>query len=198
MHRKLSFYRGSKEKQRQEKSNLVQEHICLVSAAVSMQDKRKFAASLLATTVGDDTGSRYFWGLIDTATADTAAMRFEAMDGVGALYSYIRCNDDKAGEVMDIVRSIFADLASNGVSEGELEKAKNKVLSAITISSETPMGRLINLGFNWVYLKQYRSMAEDVEAIKKVRLDDVNELIYEFNPGDYTQLSIGPGKQDSA
>ena len=54
------------------------------------------------------------------------------------------------------------------------------------------MGRLTSLGFNWVYLKEYRSVSDDIEAIKSVTVDDVNAVIAEFDPADFTQLSIGP------
>ncbi|HEG44144.1 MAG TPA: insulinase family protein, partial [Phycisphaerales bacterium] len=127
--REISFFEGTREKQHNEKANLVREHICLVSPAVSAQDERRFAASLLAVILGDYTGSRYFWGLVDTALAEIAAMQFESMDGVGALYSYIRCSSENADKVMEIVASIFADVAKNGVTEDELQKAKNKALS---------------------------------------------------------------------
>ena len=190
--RKLSFFSGSMGKKRLEKVNLVREHICLVSPSVSMQDERKFAASLLGIIIGDETGSRYFWSLVDSAIAETAAMQNEAMDGVGALYSYIQCSRENVSKVMEIIREIFDNLHENGVSQEELQKAKNKVLSAITIKSETPMGRLINLGFNWVYLNQYRGVADDVQSVKSVSVEDVNALIAEFKPGEFTQLSIGP------
>jgi hypothetical protein len=35
-------------------------------------------------------------------------------------------------------------------------------------------------------------MADDVEAVKAVTVGDVNAIIAEFNPGDFTQLSMGP------
>ena len=54
------------------------------------------------------------------------------------------------------------------------------------------MGRLVDLGFNWTYLQQYRTIADDVNAIKAVTVDDVHSLIEQFNPADFTQLSIGP------
>ncbi|MBA7482247.1 hypothetical protein ES707_17731 [subsurface metagenome] len=57
------------------------------------------------------------------------------------------------------------------------------------------MGRLIDLGFNWTYLEQYRTVEDDIGAIKAVTVDDVNELIEQFNPGDFTQLSIGPAQE---
>ncbi len=190
--REISFFAGTREKQRKEKANLVREHICLVSPAVSAQDERRFAASLLAVILGDYTGSRYFWGLVDTALAEIAAMQFESMDGVGAFYSYIRCSSENAEKVMKIIASIFADIAKDGVTEDELQKAKNKVLSALTIKNETPMGRLVDLGFNWVYLKQYRPIDEDIVAVNAVTVDGINAIVNEFKPGDFTQFSIGP------
>lgn len=194
--RQLSFFGGSRDKQRQVKANLVREHICIISPAVSMQDERRFAMSLLATIVGDDTGSRYFWAMVDPAIAETAAMQFDSMDGVGVLYSYIRCSPENAAKVLDITRVIFDDLAEKGITEDELGKAKNKVLSALTIKSEQPMGRLVNLGFNWVYTQQYRSIADDVAAIKAISVADVNALITEFDLRGFTRFSIGPASAD--
>ena len=190
--RKLGHSEGSRKKERLEKANLAREHICLMSAGVSAQDPRRFAASLLGTIIGDDVGSRFFWELVDKALAEAASMQFGAMDGTGAFCSYIRCSSENVTKVLDIVRSIFGDLAKSGIAEGELTKAKNKILSALVIKNELPMGRLGDLGSNWIYLEQYRTIEDDVAAIKFVTVEAVNELIEQFRPGDFTQLSLGP------
>jgi predicted Zn-dependent peptidase len=190
--RKLDHSEGSRKKERVEKPNLVREHICLMSAGVSAQDPRRFAASLLGMIIGDDVGSRFFWDLVDKALAEAASMQFGAMDGTGVFCSYIRCSSENVVKVLDIVRNIFDDLEKIGITEDELTKAKNKVLSALVIKNELPMGRLIDLGFNWTYLEQYRTIEDDVNAIKTVTVDDVNSLIEQFRPEDFTQLSLGP------
>ncbi len=192
--RQLQDCRGSRKKDRIEKSNLAREHICLMSPAVAAQDQRRFAASLLAVVIGDDVGSRFFWELVDKALAETASMQFEAMDGTGAFYSYISCSSENTAKVLDIVQNIFESLNKSGITEDELRKAKNKILSALVIKNELPMGRLVDLGFHWIYLQQYRTIADDVNAIKAVTVDDVHSLIKHFNPADFTQLSIGPIK----
>jgi predicted Zn-dependent peptidase len=56
------------------------------------------------------------------------------------------------------------------------------------------MGRLVDLGFNWIYLKEYRTIEDDINAIRAVTADDIGSLIEQFNPGDFTQLSIGPAQ----
>ena len=192
--RELKHYTGSKKQKRIEKANLVREHICLMSPAVSAQDERRFAASLLGAIIGDDVGSRFFWELVDKALAEIAAMMFGAMDGTGLFCSYIRCSSENVSKVLDIVRRIFQTLSENGVTEDELIKVKNKLLSALVIKNELPMGRLVEIGFNWQYLKQYRTIDEDVNAIKAVTIDDIHSLLKEFNPGDFTQLSMGPAR----
>lgn len=190
--RKLQHTGGSRKKERISKPNLVREHICLMSDAVSFQDPARFAAGILGTIIGDDVGSRFFWELVDVALTEAASMQFSPMDGTGVFYSYIRCSSDNVEQVLDIVRNIFNDISKEGITQNELEKAKNKILSELVIKNELPMGRLVDLGFNWVYLKKYHTIEEQVDAIKAVTVKDINSLIELYNPINFTQFSIGP------
>ena len=119
-------------------------------------------------------------------------MEFAPMDGTGANCTYIRCSSENTPKVMEIVNKIFADLAKSGVTADELAKAKNKVLSALVIKNELPMGRLVDLGFNWTYLGQYRTVEQDVDAIKAVTVADINSLIKDYPLGEFAQFSLGP------
>ena len=190
--RNIADYLGCKKNARLEKANLTCEHICLISAAVSAQDARRYAALLLATIVGDDVGSRFFWGLVDRALAETAVMHFMGMDGTGAFCSYIRCARDSVNKALETVSAIFCHLRQKGITPEELTTARNKILSMLVIKNELPMGRLGDLGLNWTYLHQYRTIEEEVDAIKAVTVADINRMIEEFRLGDFTQVSIGP------
>jgi predicted Zn-dependent peptidase len=163
-----------------------------MSPAVSYQDQRVYAATLLAKIIGDDTGSRFFWELVDSAIAETATMHCEAMDGVGAFYSYIRTEKQNSDKAIEIIRKIFNSLNKEKISVDELQKAKNKVLSGITIKNEIPMGRLIELGINWMYLEKYRPIEEEIQLVKKVTQADMQELIEEFPLTKWTQWTLGP------
>lgn len=193
--RKLEHSNGSKKTQRIGKENLVREHVCLISAGVSAQDPRRYTASLLGTIIGDDVGSRYFWELVDKALAETATMQFGAMDGTGVFYSYISCGSENSDKVLFAINDIFQSLSKDGITEDELRKAKNKVLSALVIKNELPMGRLIDIGLNQIYLEQYRTIEDDICAINAVTINDVNNLIEDLNPGEFTQLIMGPNQK---
>jgi predicted Zn-dependent peptidase len=138
-----------------------------------------------------------FWELVDKALAEVAAMHFGPMDGTGVFYSYIRCSSGNVPKVLDTVSGIFRGLSQDGVTDDELRKAKNKILSALVIKNELPMGRLTDLGFNWIYQQRYRTIEEDVSAVKAVTIEDIHSLIEQFKPGDFTQLSIGPADTET-
>ena len=190
--RKTEYFAGTAKKEHKKKKNLTCRHISLMSPTVSYQDDRADAATLLAKIIGDDVGSRFFWKLVDTAIAETATMHCEAMDGVGAYYSYIRTPEENCSKVLQIVEDIFKSLQKEKISADELQKAKNKVLSAITIKNEIPMERLAELGINWTYLKKYRPIEEEIEKVKKVTIDDLTALMQEFPLMPFTQFSLGP------
>jgi predicted Zn-dependent peptidase len=190
--RVLCHFEGTRQKVRTEKSNLKREHICLMHTGVSAQDPRRFAAALLSMIVGDDYGSRFYWELVDKALAEEAAMHFGPMDGTGLFYCYLRCGTPNATRVVSIADGIFQDLVRNGITNEELTKAKNKVLSALVLKNELPMGRLGDLGSNWMYLGEYRSIEQDVAAVKAVTADEVNRLVHEIDLDRYTQYSLGP------
>lgn len=192
--RKITDTRGGRDKKRMGKPNLSREHVCLVSPSVRAQSDKRFAAALLSMIVGDDVGSRFFWELVDKAIVETASLDFAPMDGTGANYTYIRCSSENTAKAMEIISRIFDDLTKTGVTEDELTKAKNKVLSSLVIKNEIPMGRLVDLGFNWTYLGRYRKIEEDVNAIKAVTVAEINALLKEYPLGEFAQYSLAPAQ----
>ena len=190
--RPITHFPGSFETGRRVQPNMAREHIAIMSQGLSYQDKRRHVASLLTAILGDDTCSRYYWALVDKALAETAAMSIDTMDGTGMLYSYLKCSSDHLTEVLDVVRRLFTEVGQQGVTEDELRIAKNKKLSALVLRNELPIGRLIDLGLSWAYLKDHRLIQEDIDAIKGVTAQEVRDLAAEIDPSRFTLYSMGP------
>jgi predicted Zn-dependent peptidase len=189
--RKLVHVEGTKRKTRTRKPNLNREHACLMHTGVSAQDPRRFAAWLLGVIIGDDHGSRFYWELVNKALVDEATMFSSYMDGTGAFYSLIECAGQNSPRVLEIVDAVFRDVYEKGVAEDELERARNKTLSSMVVRNELPMGRLDHLGSNWLYLGDYRSIEDDVNAIKAVTAREINALAREIDVTSYTRYSLG-------
>ncbi len=190
--RQLSDFHGTGGQEMVLKDKVVREHICLMTAAPSAQSPLRYAAGVLGNIIGDDTNSRLYWLLVDTALADAAEMEYEGMDQTGAFYIYLSCDPVQTEKVLQIVRDELVRVRQEGVSETELEASRNKIASALTLNGELPMGRLAPLGLGWTYRGKYRSMAEDLAAVQAVSREDVQKLLSDYPLEQVTTLGLGP------
>jgi predicted Zn-dependent peptidase len=170
----------------------LQQHVMQMAPAPPADSPLRYAADILSVIVGDDTGSRFFWELIDPGVAETADLGYTDFDGSGAYMCYFSCAPDEARANVERVRSIFNDINRNGVKEVELAQARSKVASRIVLRSERPMGRLSSLGHNWVHRDEYRRVEDDLETLRNLKLADIRELLEAYPLEQLTTSTVGP------
>jgi len=169
-----------------------QQHCMMMSPAPDGRDPLRFAAEILSVIVGDDTGSRLYWDLVDPGLADSAELNYNEYDGCGAWFTYFNGEPDRTEENLALIRDILASVNRDGITPEELEQARNKVCSRIVLRGERPMGRLGSLGNNWLYRKEYRTLQDDISAIKSVTPDQIRELLDRYPLDTLTTITIGP------
>jgi predicted Zn-dependent peptidase len=174
------------------KESSVQQHIMQMGVAPKGTDKLRFAAELLAVVVGDDSGSRLFWELVDPGHVESADLGYNEYDGAGTWMTYLSCMPDDVEENIARMKSVFDEVNENGIRSDELEQAKNKVASRIVLRGERPMGRLSSLGGNWVYRKEYSSVADDLAIVRGLSLTDVGNLLERYPIRFDTTVGVGP------
>jgi predicted Zn-dependent peptidase len=170
----------------------LQQHIMQMATAPPADSPLRYAADILSVIVGDDTGSRFFWELIDPGHAETADLGYTDFDGSGAYMCYFSCAPDETPANLERVRSIYDDINRNGVKEVELAQARSKVASRIVLRSERPMGRLSSLGHNWVHRNEYRRVEDDLETLRNLKLSDIRELLEAYPLEQLTTSTVGP------
>lgn len=174
------------------KSGTVQEHVAQMSPAPSSASPLRFAAEILSVIVGDDSNSRLYWELIEPGDAEAAELGYNDYDGSGAFMTFLSCRPEDTARLLAKIGELYDDINQNGVTEAELEQAKNKVASRIVLRSERPMGRLSALGSNWVYRKQYRSVEDDLNTLHQLTTDDIAEMLKQYPLGQQSTVAIGP------
>jgi predicted Zn-dependent peptidase len=174
------------------KPTVAQEHVVLLAPAPAANDPLRHAADLLANALGDDSGSRLYWELVDPGHADSADSSFHEYEGTGIYYTAFSGEPANAAANLERVRRVFADVQKNGLSAEELHQAKSKVLSRVVRGSERPMGRLQALGMAWTYLGTYRSVDDELNAFEAVTLDTVRETLSRYPITNLTTLAFGP------
>jgi predicted Zn-dependent peptidase len=173
----------------------VQQHIMQMGIAPKGTDKRRFAAELLSVIVGDDCGSRLFWELVDPGYVEAADLGYNEYDGAGTWMTYLSCMPDEVEKNLARMQNVFDEVNRNGVTAEELEQAKNKVASRIVLRGERPMGRLTSLGANWVYRGEYNDVADDLQIVRGLSLQDMTELLQVFPIVMNTTVGVGPRKE---
>ncbi|MEZ6053891.1 MAG: pitrilysin family protein [Planctomycetaceae bacterium] len=170
----------------------LQQHVMQIAAAPAAADDLRFAADLLSVIVGDDAGSRLYWELVDPGHAEAAEVGYNEYDGSGTWMTYLSCAPEETLTNLGRIQSVYERVNQEGVSEDELEQARNKALSRIVLRSERPMGRLSSLGSNWVYRNEYRSVTDDLNAYRAITPDDIRRLLERYPLAQTTTVAVGP------
>ncbi|HXG09146.1 MAG TPA: pitrilysin family protein [Gemmataceae bacterium] len=174
------------------KEKVVQEHVFLISPGPPVNSPLRYAADTLALIVGDDSGSRLYWALIDPGLADTADCSFHDYEGTGSFYTSFSCEPGLTQKNLALVHRVLAAVQHDGVTEEELRQAKSKILSRVVRGSERPMGRMQAIGMNWVYLHKYRTVDEELQAFDAVSRKTIRKLLDRYPIDQVTTLALGP------
>jgi predicted Zn-dependent peptidase len=174
------------------REKLVQEHVILVAPGPAADDPLRHAADLLAMAVGDDSGSRLYWELVDPGKADSADCGFHEYEGTGTFYTSFSGEPAAAEENLAAVMNVLHEVQSGGIRFEELEQARSKMLSRVVRGSERPKGRMQAIGMAWTYQREYRSVDDDLKAYRAVTLNHVRAVLERFPLDKVTTLALGP------
>jgi predicted Zn-dependent peptidase len=163
-----------------------------VADAPALESDDRYAAHLLATILGDHTGSRLYWGLVDPGLAQVAELWFHEYNQAGAFVTFLGCQPEETQANLTRIGEIYRSAIAQGLSEDDLAQAKNKVLARSVLRSERPMGRLGSLGYHWMYRHAYLSVKEELDAFNRVTLGDVGRLLHDWPLWPLTIVSVGP------
>jgi predicted Zn-dependent peptidase len=188
--RELSRFAGTAKQRVFKKANLSQAHAVLISEGVSAQDSERYPMALLSTMLGDSSGSRMYWDLINTGLAESAGVDSDERDGAGCFSAYLSTSPDRLEQVISIAKQILS--SPREFSDQDLDRAKAKVCSRIVLDGEMPMGRLMALGLEWTYRKQSTPLSAIIESVRGVTREDINSALERFTLSSWAEYRLLP------
>ena len=171
---------------------LTREHLVLLADAPSAEHRHRHAAELLAVAVGDDTGSRLFWELVDPGVVDAADVSYSEFNGSGLWSTGLSCEPKRCAEVLTKAARVLGEVTAKGVSFDELDRARNKVGSQLVLRSEQPMGRLLPLVFDWQQRGEYVPLDDELARFDAVTPADIKAMLKRFSMNFFTAVGVGP------
>lgn len=141
-------------------------------------DPMRYALRMLCTILADDSGSRLFWELIDTGRAETATIWPHSFEECGCMMGYLCCAPEDAEENVTVVSRAIQQVLESGVTERELELARNKVTSSLVLSDERPSNRLFAVGQSWLVRRQYEPLDVILSRYRSVTSQDILDVAH--------------------
>ncbi len=169
-----------------------QQHVILLTAGPPPDSPLCYAANVLSLAIGDNTGSRLYWALIDPGRADAADFDYHENHGAGSFCSYYTCDPNNAADNLKIVQDLLGEVQRHSITAEELQIAKNKIASRIVRASERPMGRLGSIAGMWIYTGEYRDVDRELALYDAVTLDAIRECLDRYPIDAATIVAYGP------
>jgi predicted Zn-dependent peptidase len=175
-----------------------QAHMFYGMEGVARSDERRFAMGVLASALGGGMSSRLFQEIREKRGLAYSVYAYaQQFAGSGQIGFYAGCNPTKAIEVIEIIREVLADVAENGMSHEEIERAKGAVRGSLVLSQEDSGSRMSRIGKNEIVYGQVMGFDEILKAISRVNPTDVREIASEFLTKSPTLALVGPFKSEA-
>jgi predicted Zn-dependent peptidase len=175
-----------------------QAHMFYGMEGVARADERRFAMGVLSAALGGGMSSRLFQEIREKRGLAYSVYAYaQQFAGTGLLGFYAGCNPSKAVEVVEIIRSVLADVADNGMAHEEIERAKGAVRGSLVLSQEDTGSRMSRIGKNEIVYGQVMDFDDILKAISRVSPEDIHEIASEFLVKTPTLALVGPFKNES-
>lgn len=174
------------------KPESTQQYLIQLANGPSSQDEDRFAARVLTTILGDDSGSRMYWEFLDSGLAEAAGMGNYEYDGAGLIMTFVCCAPEQAQENLERMKKLQGRAIVERVTQKELEQAKRKISSHIILSSERTESRMFSVGAQWLKNNDYKTPGEIAAVYDAVTLEQVNAIAQKFPLVENMTLCVGP------
>lgn len=93
------------------------------------------------------------------------------------IWGYMQTKNESKDDAINVIKSEFLKFVKDGVSQDELNSAKNFLLGSVVLQKETMFGR-INIKQKEFYMgEEFGEFERTLEKIKALNLDDLNNFI---------------------
>ncbi len=172
-----------------------QAHMFYGMEGVARHDDRRFAMGILASALGGGMSSRLFQEIREKRGLAYSVYGYaQQYAGSGQIGFYAGCKPAKAVEVLEIIREVLADVADNGMSHEEIERAKGAVRGSLVLSQEDSGSRMSRIGKNEIVYGRVMGFDDILKAVSKVNEADIREIASAFLTKTPTLALVGPFK----
>ncbi|ABO50466.1 peptidase M16 domain protein [Desulforamulus reducens MI-1] len=171
-----------------------QVHMVIGAPGLRLDDDSLYIAQVINTVLGGGLSSRLFQeireqrGLVYSVYSYHSSYHDTGIFGV-----YAGLSKQNVNNAMELIFKEIKDIKQNGISQKELQRAKDQLKGNLLLSLESVNTHMSRLGKSELYLGKVYSPEEIVEKLNRVTLEDTVRVAEElFQPDKFSMAAIGP------
>ncbi|WP_297405768.1 pitrilysin family protein [uncultured Cetobacterium sp.] len=170
-----------------------QVHLCFNTKGVSNLDDNRIPVSVISNVLGGNMSSRLFQEIREERGLAYSVYSYSSSFDEGGLFTiYAGTTHENYKEVIEIIESELKDIYSNGITEKELQKAKNQFLSMVTFGLESSKGKMSRLANSYLLYGKIKPISDVIKEIEKVTLEDIKKVAKDiFDEKYYSKTILG-------
>ena len=169
-----------------------QQTVVAVCNGPPLESPDRYAAHLLATILGDHTGSRLYWTLIDPGLADGAELSYQDYNQAGAFFSFLSCEPSSTQANLDRIAERLPHAMAQRRDRRRAGPGQEQGPRAVGAPKRTPDGpaRVPRVPLDVparLHLRRTRA-----RGIQQGHVADLRRLLADWPLWPLTIVSVGP------
>ncbi|MDP4118457.1 MAG: pitrilysin family protein [Bacillota bacterium] len=175
------------------KKDIEQTHIALALEGVSRISEDIYAMSIVNNVLGGGVSSRLFQKIReDMGLAYTIYSCLTPYSDCGCTTIYAAVNPENADKVQRLIVNEIENI-HNGISNEELQRAKEQVKAEYILASENTENRMSSMGKQWLLGEEIFTESEFIERVDRVTPEEAKKVIDKnFDLNKMSQALVTP------
>lgn len=173
-----------------------QAHIAIAVPAPERHDEDRHAMSIVDHVLGGGMSSRLFQSIREERGLAYSVYSYRlAFDGAGALAVYAGTAPSTSGEVRDLIHQEIDHMASEGITQAELDAARGHVRGAMALGLEDSGARMSRIGHSQLVHGRVLTLDEVEARLAALTVDHVNDVGSRWLSRPSTTAVVGPTEE---
>ena len=173
--------------------DLEQVQLSLLAPGVRARDSRWAAAELLSIAVGDGYSSRLFREVRDRrGLSYSVGSTLCSYSDAGSLNIELGVEPERLGAALEVITRVLREVRDHGLSRDEIDAARQNLRGSLLLGHESTAARMAYLAGMVLHGEPHLELRRDLEAVERVRADEVRALAAELLGGGLALAAVGP------
>jgi predicted Zn-dependent peptidase len=171
-----------------------QAHIAVAVPGPDRDDDERHAMSIVEHVLGGGMSSRLFQTIREERGLAYSVYAYRlGFENAGALAVYAGTAPDQASTVLDLVEEELVRVATDGITEAEMEAARGHIRGSMALGLEDSGARMGRIGHGQLVHGRVLTLEEIEQRLAALTLDEVNDVARRWLSQPRTVVTVGPG-----